>query len=63
MSHCIVSTMAPCSVKAQGNLRRPPRTTFEVANCDIKESNFLSPKPALSVVERDAKVAKGSETG
>jgi len=27
--------IAPCSVKAQGNLRRPPRV-FDIAICDIK---------------------------
>ena len=29
----------PCSVKAQGSFRCPPRPIFDVTNCDIKAVN------------------------
>jgi len=32
------SITAPCSVKAFGNLRRPPWAKLEVANCDLKSA-------------------------
>jgi hypothetical protein len=35
----LAAMMAPCSVKAYGSFRRPPRPTFDVADCDIKPSN------------------------
>jgi hypothetical protein len=31
--------IAPCSVKASGSLRRPPRPLFDVAFCNIKDEN------------------------
>lgn len=32
----VAAMSAPCSVNANGNLRRPPRPVFDVAICDIK---------------------------
>jgi hypothetical protein len=32
--------MAPCSVKASGSLRRPPRPGFDLAFCKIKAENY-----------------------
>ena len=33
----VAAMIAPCSVKAYGKERLPPRPIFEVANCDIKD--------------------------
>jgi hypothetical protein len=32
----VAAVIAPCSVKANGSLRRPPRRGFDVAICIIK---------------------------
>jgi hypothetical protein len=32
----IAAMMAPCSVKANGNARLPPRPIFDIAICDVK---------------------------
>src|ERR1039458_10417218 len=34
----VAAIRAPCSVKAKGKVRRPPRPAFDIANCDIKAS-------------------------
>ena len=38
----LLSTVAgiktPCSVKAKGKVRRPPRPAFDISNCDVKPS-------------------------
>lgn len=34
----VAAIRAPCSVKASGSLRRPPRPWFDVAICDIKSA-------------------------
>ena len=44
--------MSLCSVKAEGNLRRPPQTELEVAICDIKESNSLAKTPRSPRIRR-----------
>ncbi len=36
------SIRIPCSVNTHGNLRRPPRPVFDVAICNIKDSNSSS---------------------
>jgi len=36
------SMATPCSVKAEGEVRLPPRPFFEVANCDLKASSSLA---------------------
>src|SRR6266513_2227751 len=35
----VAAMIAPCSVKASGSLRRPPRPRFDVAFCNIKPAN------------------------
>lgn len=39
---CPPPITAPCSVKAQGRYRRPPRPGFEVTICDLKRTNSSS---------------------
>src|ERR1035437_2442272 len=32
----LAAMRAPCSVKANGRVRRPPRPVFDIAICDVK---------------------------
>jgi len=41
----LAAMTAPCSVKAIGNVRRPPRPPFEVAICNFKAASSDSVRP------------------
>ena len=42
--------MAPCSVKAQGSLRRPPCPGLDVTDCDLKSAHSSRVSRKLHVV-------------
>jgi hypothetical protein len=35
----VAAITTPCSVKAHGGVRRPPRPGFDIADCDVKAVN------------------------
>jgi len=59
----LAAIRAPCSVKAQGIYRRPPRPAFEGRKCDLKlpsqrlacvEDGVSALRPAASFLELEA---------